>query len=74
MSGSRTAGTGGNKELQPHLEPMAVALQTVHQGGGGGGVRHIEGHDQSLAGLLQAGSPRADARKRRRDSGALEWA
>ena len=43
---------GGDKQLQPHLEPLAVFLQLADQGECRGYIGHVEGHNQALAGLF----------------------
>ena len=74
-SRSTTAGSGGGKQLQPHLEPLACAFQPVHEFCGGGGVGNVERDDQPLARLVYLfGQLRCDGRRRKSDSGVRGWA
>ena len=44
-------GAGGGEDLAAHLEEAHVAGQPLHEGAGGVRLRHVEGHDQAVAGV-----------------------
>ena len=61
-------GAGGGEELAADLEHADVARQPLHERAGVVGLRHVEGHDQAVAGVhalplpSQRSSPRPDTR------------
>ncbi len=59
-------GAGGGKELQSHLEPLAVAFETGYEVFGGGGAGNVERDNQPLARLRRSvrlrGTGRSESR------------